>query len=109
MDSPSPVPAAIRAEKLALDASLGQGETEAWTRVQLSKLYFSVGRIGPAAGQASAALRAFPQYAQAYAANCDTTPPVVTPAVVAVNPAAQFLAAAPCDANGNPLPGPEKR
>jgi tetratricopeptide (TPR) repeat protein len=60
------VPAAIRAEKLALDASLGQGETEAWTRVQLSKLYFSVGRIGPAAGQASAALRAFPQYAQAY-------------------------------------------
>jgi tetratricopeptide (TPR) repeat protein len=60
------VPGAIRAEKLALDASLGQGETEAWTRVQLSKLYFSVGRIGAAGAQARAALRAFPQYAQAY-------------------------------------------
>jgi tetratricopeptide (TPR) repeat protein len=60
------VPGAIRAEKLALDASLGQGETEAWTRVQLSKLYFSVGRIGPAAVQARAALQAFPQYALAY-------------------------------------------
>ena len=49
-----------------------------------------------------------PQYAQAYAANCDPTPPVVTAAVVAANPAAKFLAAAPCDANGNPLPA-EKR
>src|SRR6184192_142856 len=38
--------------------------------------------------------RVSPQYAQAYAANCDPTPPVVTAAVVAVNPAARFLAAA---------------
>src|SRR5262245_34227537 len=51
--------------------------------------------------------RVSPQYAQAYLANCDPTPKPVTPAVVAQNPAAQFLAAAPCDANGNPLP--EKR
>ena len=56
--------------------------------------------------------RVSPQYAQIYLANCDPTPKPVTAAVVAQNPAAQFLAAAPCDANGNPLPtgsGPEKR
>ena len=57
---------AISATEQALDASLGQGETEAWTRVQLSKIYFSVGRLAPAAAQARAALRAFPQYALAY-------------------------------------------
>ena len=57
---------AIQAMDLALDASLGQGETEAWTRVQLSKIYFSVGRLAPAAFQARQALRAFPQYALAY-------------------------------------------
>jgi NADH-quinone oxidoreductase subunit M len=51
--------------------------------------------------------RVSPQYAQAYLANCDPTPPPVTAAVMAANPAAQFLAAVPCDANGNPLP--EKR
>jgi NADH-quinone oxidoreductase subunit M len=51
--------------------------------------------------------RVSPQYAQIYLANCDPTPKPVTAAVVAQNPAAQFLAAAPCDANGNPLP--EKR
>src|SRR5499425_166019 len=51
--------------------------------------------------------RVNPTYAQQNAANCDPTPKPVTPAVVAQNPAAQFLAAAPCDANGNPLP--EKR
>src|SRR5437667_12652700 len=54
--------------------------------------------------------RVSPQYAQAYAANCDPTPPPVTAAVAAANPAAQFLAAVPCDANGTPLtPTPEKR
>jgi len=53
--------------------------------------------------------RVSPQYAQAYAANCDPTPPPVTAVVAAANPAAKFLAAAPCDANGNPLPGAEKR
>jgi NADH-quinone oxidoreductase subunit M len=57
--------------------------------------------------------RVSPQYAQIYLANCDPTPKPVTAAVVARNPAAQFLAAAPCDANGNPLPtsgqSPERR
>jgi tetratricopeptide (TPR) repeat protein len=52
--------------RLALEASLGQGETEAWTRVQLSKAAFSVGSIAPALAQARAAVRAFPGYAPAY-------------------------------------------
>jgi tetratricopeptide (TPR) repeat protein len=60
------VSGALSAFRLALDASLGQGETEAWVRVQLSKTYFSVGKVGPAAAQARYALRAFPGYAQAY-------------------------------------------
>lgn len=60
------VPGALGAFRLALDASLGQGETEAWVRVQLSKTDFSVGRFAPAAAQARLALRAFPGYAQAY-------------------------------------------
>jgi tetratricopeptide (TPR) repeat protein len=60
------VSGALDAFKAALDASLGQGETEAWTRVQLSKATFSVGRLGPALEQARAALRAFPGYAPAY-------------------------------------------
>ena len=50
----------------ALEASLGQGEIEAWTRVQLSKAAFSVGRVAPALAQAHAAVRAFPGYAPAY-------------------------------------------
>jgi tetratricopeptide (TPR) repeat protein len=57
---------AFSAWQLALDASLAQGETEAWTRVQISKTAFSVGRLGPALGQSHAALRAFPDYAPAY-------------------------------------------
>ena len=60
------VPGAISAYKLALDAAEGQGETEAWTRVQLSKIYFSVGELPAAAAQARAALHAFPDYALAY-------------------------------------------
>ena len=60
------VAGATSALRLALDASLGQGETEAWTRVQLSKAAFSVGRVAPALAQARAALRAFPGYAPAY-------------------------------------------
>ena len=59
------VPGAIDALKLAADAAEGQGETEAWTHVQLSKVYFSVGRVSDAAAQARAALRAFPDYALA--------------------------------------------
>jgi tetratricopeptide (TPR) repeat protein len=60
------VPGAIAALRLAADAAEGQGETEAWTRVQLSKVDFSVGRISDAAAQARAALRAFSDYALAY-------------------------------------------
>ena len=60
------VPGALSAFRLALDASLGQGETESWVRVQLTKTYLSVGRIAPALAQARAALRAFPGYAPAY-------------------------------------------
>ena len=60
------VAGARSALRLALEASLGQGEPEAWTRVQLSKLAFSVGSFGPALVQAHAALRAFPGYAMAY-------------------------------------------
>jgi tetratricopeptide (TPR) repeat protein len=60
------VAGARAALRLALDASLGQGETEAWTRVQLSKAAFSVGDLAPALAQARAALRAFPGYAPAY-------------------------------------------
>jgi tetratricopeptide (TPR) repeat protein len=57
---------ALSAWQLALDASLGQGETEAWTRVQISKTALSVGRVGLSLAQAHAALRAFPGYAPAY-------------------------------------------
>ena len=60
------VSGALDAFRAALDASLGQGETEAWTRVQLSKAAFSVGRLRPALEQARAAVRAFPGYAPAY-------------------------------------------
>ena len=60
------VPGALSAWRLALDAALGQGETEAWTRVQISKTAFSVGRLRPALAQAKAALRAFAGYAPAY-------------------------------------------
>ena len=49
------MPGALDALQLALDAAAGQGETEAWTRVQLSKAYFSVGRFAPALAQAHAA------------------------------------------------------
>src|SRR3954470_5373963 len=60
------VPGALSAFRLALEASRGQGETEAWARVQLSKTYVSVGRIAPALAQAHAAVRAFRGYAPAY-------------------------------------------
>jgi tetratricopeptide (TPR) repeat protein len=60
------VPGAIDALKLAVDAAAGQGETEAWTHVQLSKVYFSVGRTSHAAAEARSALRAFLGYALGY-------------------------------------------
>jgi NADH-quinone oxidoreductase subunit M len=49
--------------------------------------------------------RVSPQYEAKYAANCDPTPtPERVAALAATNPAAKFLSAVPCDANGNPLP-----
>jgi tetratricopeptide (TPR) repeat protein len=59
------VPGAISAMKLAVDAALGQGEAEAWTHVQLSKTYFSVGKYRAAAAQDRRALQVFPEYAYA--------------------------------------------
>src|SRR4029079_17714442 len=59
------VPGALSAWRLALDASLGQGEAWACTRVRISTTAFSVGRLRPALAQAKAALRAFPGYAPA--------------------------------------------
>ena len=40
----------------------GQGEAEAWTRFQLGKLYWSIGRVDETEKQDRAALRAFPGY-----------------------------------------------
>jgi tetratricopeptide (TPR) repeat protein len=51
--------------RLAVDAALGQGEPEAWTRVQLGKLYWAHGRIGAAEAQYRSALRAFPGFVAA--------------------------------------------
>ncbi|MDX6490762.1 MAG: hypothetical protein QOD43_1007 [Gaiellaceae bacterium] len=56
------VPGAIEAMKLAVDAGTGQGEAEAWTRVQLGKIYWSVGRLTTAASEYRTALRVFPGY-----------------------------------------------
>src|SRR6185295_11538182 len=55
-------------------------------------------RLSPAVDHVIA--RVSPEYGKIAAANCD---PVVTPAVVATNAAAQFLAAAPCGPDGKPL------
>jgi len=56
------VTGAIEAMKLAVDAGSGQGEAEAWTRVQLGKIYWSVGRLTAAASEYRGALRVFPGY-----------------------------------------------
>jgi tetratricopeptide (TPR) repeat protein len=56
------VTGAIEAMKLAVDAGTGQGEAEAWTRVQLGKIYWSVGRLSAAASEYRGALRVFPGY-----------------------------------------------
>jgi tetratricopeptide (TPR) repeat protein len=53
---------AVAAMRLALAAALGQGEAEAWTRVQLGKIYFAHGKARAAAAQYRAALAAFPGY-----------------------------------------------
>ena len=56
------VPEAIETMKLAVAAAAGQGEPEAWTRFQLGKLYWSIGRVAAAERQDRAALRVFPGY-----------------------------------------------
>jgi tetratricopeptide (TPR) repeat protein len=56
------IPGALEAMRLAVSAGSGQGEAEAWTRVQLGKIYWSVGRLSAAASEYRGALRAFPGY-----------------------------------------------
>jgi len=53
---------AIAAMRLALGAAIGQREAQAWTHVQLGKLYWARGRLGPAERQYRAALAGFPGY-----------------------------------------------
>jgi tetratricopeptide (TPR) repeat protein len=60
------VKGAKSAMKLALDAAIGQPEALAWTHLQLGKLSWSVGQIGPATREYRAALAAFPGYVYAY-------------------------------------------
>jgi tetratricopeptide (TPR) repeat protein len=60
------LPGAIASMKLALAASAGQGEAEAWTHLQLGKLYWSRGQLGPAQRQFRDSLNAFPHYPYAY-------------------------------------------
>jgi tetratricopeptide (TPR) repeat protein len=57
---------AIEAMRLALVSATDQPEATAWTHVQLGKLYWSIGRIGPAARQYRAALSAFHGYPYAF-------------------------------------------
>jgi tetratricopeptide (TPR) repeat protein len=59
---------AIAAMRLALEAAADQPEATAWTRVQLGKLYWAVGRVDAAAREYGAALAAFPGYPYAFAA-----------------------------------------
>ena len=61
----SDIPGAISAMKLALNAAAGQDEAEAWTHVQLGKIYFSVGRFAAAGAEDRRALQVFPDYAYA--------------------------------------------
>ena len=57
---------AIAAMRLAVEAAANQPEATAWARVQLGKLYWSTGRLGPAAREYRGALAAFPGYAYAF-------------------------------------------
>lgn len=57
---------AIAAMRLAVDASADQPESTAWTRVQLGKLYWSVGDLGAAAREYRNALAALPGYPYAF-------------------------------------------
>jgi tetratricopeptide (TPR) repeat protein len=56
---------AIRAMRLAVDSSGGRGEPAAWAHTQLGKLYFSLGRLGPAAREYRVALAVLPGYVHA--------------------------------------------
>jgi tetratricopeptide (TPR) repeat protein len=56
---------AIAAMRMAVDAATAEREPAAWTRWQLGKLYWSVGRLGAAASQYRAALAVFPGYVYA--------------------------------------------
>ena len=57
---------AISAMKLALDAAADQPEATAWTRVQLGKLYWSLGRVLAAQREYRAALAVLPEYPYAF-------------------------------------------
>jgi tetratricopeptide (TPR) repeat protein len=56
------VEGAETAMRLALDAANGEPEALAWTHLQLGKLFWSVGRVAPAARQYRAARAVFPGY-----------------------------------------------
>jgi tetratricopeptide (TPR) repeat protein len=56
---------AVAAMRLAVDAAADEPEPLAWTHVQLGKLHWSRGRIGPAAREYRAALEAYPGYVYA--------------------------------------------
>jgi len=57
---------AIAAMRLAVESAANQPEATAWARVQLGKLYWSIGRLAAAAGEYRGALAAFPGYAYAF-------------------------------------------
>jgi tetratricopeptide (TPR) repeat protein len=57
---------AVESMKLAVAASAGQGEPEAWTHLQLGKLYWSQGRLAAAQTEFRDSLNAFPHYPYAY-------------------------------------------
>jgi tetratricopeptide (TPR) repeat protein len=56
---------AIQAMRLAVDAATSEREPTAWTRWQLGKLYWSVGRLAAAEHEYRGALAAFPGYVYA--------------------------------------------
>jgi tetratricopeptide (TPR) repeat protein len=56
---------AVSAMKLAVNSAIGQQEPTAWTHVQLGKLYWNHGGLGPAEREFRDALSAFPGYVYA--------------------------------------------
>jgi tetratricopeptide (TPR) repeat protein len=56
---------AITAMRLAVDSGGSRGEPAAWVHTQLGKLYFSQGRLGPAAREYRVALAIVPGYVHA--------------------------------------------